>query len=439
MSHKNKSKILLSIFLFICFVINSCSQANPVITPTFSVTSSPFLITNVTSSPTTIFTLTTIPSSCILNQEKIQIISGLRFTALEPGGPTIFDNILIEQNPDWTNFTQYDNAELRSAGVIFHETSLGPEWGTGVNPAVILVTYGVDKNWELPADGDLVSEVENIRSSLYQYRSEWVHEQVNQSQYPTIDNAATYALYRYFNEDLSILEQWKSTFEELFDVSTSESIVDQSAFMYSSNNVINPFLQRPFDQLNYPFRHITSFFDHHYPIYTDESDRTDMSRFDGIFFDNIPSQNACGYNGDTGSGNYCYSGHPAYDYSISDIPVKAAADGYIVACSSDYGALWIEHTNGLITSYLHMDPLNIPNGIACSEVSVERPYVEQGQIIGNASDKAPEGQDVGDHLHFGVGYGTDTGERQNIDPFGWWGDTSDPWENYQGSEFDWNL
>ena len=326
---------------------------------------------------------------------------------------------------------------MRSAGVIFHETAFGPEWGTGINPAVILVTYGIERNWELPADGDLVSEVEQIRAVLFQHRSEWVHGEVDPSQYPMVANSATYVLYRYFNGDLSKLEDWSSNFETLFGVSPIQTTAGASTFASTSSNVVTPFLQRPFDQLDYPFRHITSFFDHHYPIYTDESDRTDMSRFDGTFFTNIPSPAACGYNGDTGSGNYCYSGHPGYDYSIMEgTPVKAAADGRIVACSNDYGALWIEHENGLITSYLHMNPLNIPNGILCAEVGTEKPYVQQGQIIGNVSDKVPDGVDVGVHLHFGVGYQTEIGERQNIDPFGWWGDGPDPWESYDGSLFD---
>ncbi len=369
----------------------------------------------------------------VVAQESLLILSDDLLTALEPGGPTLFDRILVEQNVAWADFRQEDHSEMRSAGVIFHETAAGPEWGTGINPAVILVTYGVERNWELPANGDLVSEVENIRAALFQYTSEWVHGQVDQNQYP-VANGATYVLYHYFNGDLSKLQDWQSNFTAIFGVSPTQTTDKVSTFTATSSNVVAPFLQRPFDQLAYPFRHITSFFDHHYPIYTFESDRTDMFRFDGYSFTGIPSPDNCGYGGDTGSGNYCYSGHPAYDYAISDISVKAAAAGYIVECFSDYGALWIEHENGLITSYLHMDPLYIPNGILCSDVSAERPYVEQGQIIGNASNKSPN--PIGDHLHFGVGYEANIGERQNIDPFGWWGDVPDPWESYDGTLFD---
>jgi len=131
----------------------------------------------------------------------------------------VFDRILVEQNPAWADFQQDAHGEMRSAGVIFHETAFGPEWGTGVNPAVILVTYGVERNWELPANGDLITEVNYIRAVLYEYELEWTLGKVDQSQYPTIANAATYALYRYFNGDLPKLEDWCHTYVKVYNES----------------------------------------------------------------------------------------------------------------------------------------------------------------------------------------------------------------------------
>jgi hypothetical protein len=51
----------------------------------------------------------------------------------------------------------------------------------GVNPAVILVTYGMERNWELPVNGDLVSEVDSIRAMLRQYELDWILKTVDQS------------------------------------------------------------------------------------------------------------------------------------------------------------------------------------------------------------------------------------------------------------------
>jgi hypothetical protein len=149
-------------------------------------------------------------------QESLLILSNDLFTALEPGGAVDFDRILMEQNPAWADFQQYDHGEMRNAGVIFHETAFGPELGTGVNPAVILVTYGMERNWELPVNGDLVSEVDSIRAMLRQYELDWILKTVDQSQYPSMVNAATYALYRYFNGDLSKLEGWCRTFVQVY-------------------------------------------------------------------------------------------------------------------------------------------------------------------------------------------------------------------------------
>jgi len=186
----------------------------PSFTPIPSITPSP--IPSITPSP--LPTTTATPDFCILAQgpDKIRIMSEDLFTALEPGGPPVFDRILAEQNPAWATFRQEVSHETRSAGVTFHETAFGPELGTGVNPAVLLVTYGLERNWELPTNGDLVSEVDHIRAVLRQHESDWILGKIDQSQYPPMANGATYALYRYFNGDLSTLEDWCHTFVQVY-------------------------------------------------------------------------------------------------------------------------------------------------------------------------------------------------------------------------------
>ena len=190
------------------------------ITPSF--THTPSFVPSAT--PTIAFTPTPDVCNSALWQDKIQVISQDRFTALEPGGPTVYDRILVEQNPAWADFRQIDHGEIRSAGVIFHETSSGPELGTGLSPAAILVTYGVDRKWELPANGDLVSEVDYIRAVLRQRENYWILGTVDQSQYPMMLNAATYALYHYFGGDLSKLEEWCYTFVRVFNESPLKTL-----------------------------------------------------------------------------------------------------------------------------------------------------------------------------------------------------------------------
>ena len=122
--------------------------------------------------------------------------------------------------------SQTVHGELSSAGAIFHETSSGPELGTAINPAVILVIYGVEQNWQLPASGDLVSEVEHIRAVLYQHRSDWIHGQVDQSQYP-VANAASYALYVFINYDGEKLQIWYDTYQRLFGRDPFQPLMDK--------------------------------------------------------------------------------------------------------------------------------------------------------------------------------------------------------------------
>ena len=214
-------KRVLRVFYVTSIVIlmGACGNIapTPTVTATATIMLSPTRSTpSITPSP--IPSITRTPDFCNQSQwqDKIHVMSQDLFTALEPGGPVAFDSLLVEQDSAWAEFQQDAHGEMRSAGVIFHETAFGPELGTGVNPAVILVTYGVEQNWELPVNGDLISEVDRIRALLHQHELEWILGEVDQSQYPPIANAASYALYRYFNGELSKLEDWCRTYVQVY-------------------------------------------------------------------------------------------------------------------------------------------------------------------------------------------------------------------------------
>jgi hypothetical protein len=210
-----KTVKIFQVLLFIA-LLTACGITPP---PTALPTATPDLKTptaSITPSPTPSITPT--PDFCSSSQwqDHLRIVSEDRFTSLEPGGPPLFDRILVQQNPAWANFQQEVHGEIWSAGVTFHEIAFGPQLGTGVSPAVLLVTYGLERNWELPANGDLRSEVDNIRAVLRQHDSDWILGKVDQSQYPAIANGATYALYRYFSGDLSKLETWCRTYMQVY-------------------------------------------------------------------------------------------------------------------------------------------------------------------------------------------------------------------------------
>ncbi|NPA72219.1 MAG: hypothetical protein GXO35_05245 [Gammaproteobacteria bacterium] len=150
---------------------------------------------------------------------EIYVLSWDLFDTLRPGGPRTFDRILVERNPAWAEFRQeVEGAGLWTAGQIFSSFAWGYELGTGINPAVILVTYGVAYDWALPPDGDLASRVDAIREDLYQAHLEWFLGRVDRTRYPGITNGPTYALYRFFQGDLHKLEVWCRTFVEVYGI-----------------------------------------------------------------------------------------------------------------------------------------------------------------------------------------------------------------------------
>ncbi|MDL1942982.1 hypothetical protein FBQ99_11610 [Chloroflexi bacterium CFX2] len=217
-----KRILIISFMILIVVLLTACGIAAPA--PTAAATRAPSRTPITpsftrTSTPSPIISTAT-PDFCKLvhSQDKIKVISDDLLTTFGPGNPVVFDRILTEHDPAWADFHQMVHGELRSAGVIFHETSAGPELGTALNPAVILVIYGMEWNWQLPTSGDLNSEVEHIRAVLFQHRSDWIHGQVDQSQYP-VANAATYALYVFFDHDTSRLQSWCNTYKQLFGTS----------------------------------------------------------------------------------------------------------------------------------------------------------------------------------------------------------------------------
>jgi hypothetical protein len=213
--------ILTTVQLAACGVAAPVPRATETVAPTSQLSTpstTPSPIPTATSSPTNIPTATSDFCNSAQSQDRVEVISDNLLTTLGPGNPLVFDRILTEHDPAWADFRQTVHGEVRSAGVIFHETSAGPEPGAALNPAVILVIYGLERNWELPASGNLAAEAEHIRAVLFQHRSDWIHGQVDQSQYP-VANAATYALYRYFRDDMAKLEGWCRTYVQVYDES----------------------------------------------------------------------------------------------------------------------------------------------------------------------------------------------------------------------------
>lgn len=97
-----------------------------------------------------------------------------------------------------------------------------------------------------------------------------------------------------------------------------------------------------------------------------------------------------------------YEAHPGYDYvASSGTVVRSAAAGKVVSFNSDrcipkgitcagWGAVAIDHGNGYVTQYLHMDRIDVAVGQTVTE----------GMQLGISGTKAPGG--IPPHLHFEV-------------------------------------
>jgi len=188
-----------------------------------------------------------------------------------------------------------------------------------------------------------------------------------------------------------------------------------------------PFLRLPWDyqsngmSFGEAVLNIYSWFDHQYPLLSTtlrEPPETigDIIRFDGS------------------KANLYYSSHDGYDWARAagialNTPVLAAADG--AATYKQWGncgnMIMVDHDNGFQTRYCHLSSDDL--------ITTGTPVpVTAGQMIGRVG---MTGKTTGPHIHFMVvqdknndGNFDDNIPDGLLDPFGWQGSESDPWEGY---------
>ncbi len=161
-------------------------------------------------------------------------------------------------------------------------------------------------------------------------------------------------------------------------------------------------MRLPFDEPPEDFYPIESYFDHAMPGQIEEPN---MLRLDGKA---LPGAH---YSGCWRSVT-CYSGHNATDYTVpSGTPIYAVAPGVVVYRLDDEGGVIIDHGNGYRTLYWHMGKI---------VVDWKQP-VKDGELIGTSDNRGVSNHP---HLHFGLRI---TALSKDVDPYGWWSSSADPW------------
>ncbi len=133
-----------------------------------------------------------------------------------PNGPEL-DRHLADAFPQWESFQQKLEwrDEPASAGQVVDDASFAATFE--LNPAVTLVTVGMQLGWRLPLNGDLFTLARAAGRNLELLFWDHVFDEGGvQGRYPEVANAGTYAIYAFFEYDQAALQEWCETYIQLF-------------------------------------------------------------------------------------------------------------------------------------------------------------------------------------------------------------------------------
>lgn len=315
---------------------------------------------------------------------------------------------LEQQNSPLAVYSETEEGVVYTAAEMFWIASQSNDYG--LSPRALLTTLALENGLTWNKQGGLLPYLKNMAANLAASANAYEIENARESTLSgaktiTIgnnSNAATYAITQYLAplaSDSDQLNQWLDVWADTFQVFFQEDPKVAKAIAPPSTTA---FLALPFDEPANSYFPITSFFDHYTPGSFNE---TTIRRFDGKSLSSA-AFSTCWL------GVTCYSGHNGTDISMPiGTPLYAAADGKVIYRYDTDGGLIIEHPNGYRTLYWHMDKILVKVG----------DIVLQRQLIGYSGNK---GMSTGPHLHFGLRI---TSSSKDVDPYGWWGTSADPW------------
>ena len=324
-------------------------------------------------------------------------------------GPSVQD-ILKKNNSPLVYYQHQVGEQTMTAGDVFWTASQQRDFF--INPKVLLATYITQYGLSQLPSNDLLEINSRIAASLWDNfvtfkdgSRTYAYKDETRITIEKDSNAGSYAIIAFLARQASnkqelntLINAWISNYRSLFNHSPD---ID-SSIKAGAPNVV-PFLRLPFSQPAGNFLKVNSLFDHNRPSIFDDS----ILRFDGKTI-NSATFNTCSL------GVSCYGGHNGIDYSTgAGRPILTAAVGKVVYLyfnkdsSQGYvdSGLIIDHGNGYMTVYWHMDPIIVKMN----------DQVNNGQLIGLSGNV---GKSSGAHLHFSLRM---TDGSKSVDQYGWWG------------------
>lgn len=386
------SKRLVIIFVIVSLLLSACQLTGP--TPTEGPAATP------TTAPVKIIPASEygISSSTVLGMEN-----GFYSEAIQ--------QLLQVQNSPLASYQEKVEEQTLSAADIIWMVSQSDEYN--LDPRALLANLYVENGLTWSDQGGFYNHMTLMATSMFEnyknYNLGARTLRMANGEYAGLEEesgAAMFMITGYFapkapNADAlqNNLAQWRTAYQKLFA---------QPAQKFPSPNIeaatapFVPFMRLPFNQPDQNFWQINSFFDHDLPK---NFNNGLIARFDGRRMEN-GSFSSCVL------AITCYSGHNALDYSTPmNTPLFAVASGKVIYRNDPNGGLMLQHDNGYITIYWHMERI---------DVQINQ-IVAEGQQLGVSGNR---GQSTGPHLHFGLRRAADS---VDIDPYGWWTTSADPW------------
>jgi len=232
----------ITLFLFL-MIITACTGRGPAPTASATVNASPTLDYWLTYPPTvTVVTTTSTPSpspSATLISTMSSTVTSTptvtpnpTCTPLSPGtlyfmsdgyfigslsneGVKQFEAALEQAYPEWAALQIRYGGRDWTIGSFFQVIS-GPGSWAAASPEVMVVTLGVKYDWQVPERISLADEFISASIRLTKEYADFLKRPEIRRQYPQVGNAATYALYRYFKEDVQKLQEWHAAYVWIF-------------------------------------------------------------------------------------------------------------------------------------------------------------------------------------------------------------------------------